>query len=243
MRHLAFFVLLSLSPGLFAQEAIPTGTILPVQLNSTLKSDHAKPGQVLTTRIMQDVPLPGGSKIRAGAKVIGHVVAARPETNSRPAEVVLRFDTLAVGQRRIPVTTSLRALAGMMEVAEAQVPKTGPDRGTSEHDWNTVQIGGEVNYHDAVLADGLHTVGRSVADGVLARPTAPVGSKCRDDIEPDDQPQALWLFSSYACGLYGFSDLTLIHAGRTDPVGEITISSRTGKVNVPAGSGMLLRVK
>lgn len=56
MRSLLTFILLY-STGLFAQEAIPPGTVLPVQLESTLDSLKNKLGQIITARFMQDVPL------------------------------------------------------------------------------------------------------------------------------------------------------------------------------------------
>lgn len=49
----------------------------------------------------------------------------------------LRFDTLAIGKQRLAMTTSLRALATMMDVSEAHVPESGPDRRTSENEWTT----------------------------------------------------------------------------------------------------------
>jgi len=49
-------------------------------------------------------------------------------------------------------------------------------------------------------------------------------------------------FSSDACGLYDFPNVTLAHAGRTDPVGQITLLSSRGNLNIRGGSGMLLRV-
>jgi hypothetical protein len=77
---------------------------------------------------------------------MGQVVAVRPASNGSSAEISIRFDTLATGTQHIPVITNLRALATMMDVAEAQFPESGPDRGTSEYSWTTDQIGGEVDY-------------------------------------------------------------------------------------------------
>jgi len=77
---------------------------------------------------------------------------------------------------------------------------------------------------------------------VLVRLSAKPGTKCRGNIGDNDRPQALWLFSSDACGTYGFSDLAILHAGRSDPLGEIMLASEHGDLNIRGGSGMLLRV-
>ncbi|MGB8063863.1 MAG: hypothetical protein WCF26_18360 [Candidatus Sulfotelmatobacter sp.] len=240
MRRLALIVLL-MSAGSFAQDAIPAGTILPVQLSSSLKSGKLRPGQTVSARLMQDVPLPANRNLPAGAKVLGHVVSSE-SPNPGEIQVSLRFDTLLTGKRRIPIVTNLRALATMMDVADAQEPENGPDRGTSEYSWTTDQIGGEVNYHGARVDRGSSLVGASVADGVLVRPASRPGTPCRGILYDNDAPQALWVFSSDACGLYDLPDLTLVHAGRTEPVGQITLRAAKGKLNVRSGSGMLLRV-
>jgi hypothetical protein len=243
MKQFLFVTLIAFSTQLFGQDKIPVGTILPVQLNSSLRSDKARVGEQISARIMQDVPLPGGRKIHAGAKVLGHIVAARPAAYGMMADLSLRFDTLATGRRRVPMITNLRALATMMDVSEAQVPESGPDRGTSEDEWTTDQIGGEVVYRGGVVAHGSNIVGNSVlGSGVLVHVAANPGLKCRGEVDGNDQLQALWVFSSDACGLYDLPNLNLSHSGRTDPVGQITLHSNKGNVKIRGGSGMLLRV-
>jgi hypothetical protein len=81
-----------------------------------------------------------------------------------------------------------------------------------------------------------------LGSGVLVHVSSTPGKKCRGEIDSDDQLQALWVFSSDACGLYDLPNLTLTHAGRTDPVGQITLSATRGNVKVRGGSGLLLRV-
>ena len=62
MRALMAMLMLGLcSLGVRATNS--SGTALPVMLNSTLDARRAKPGQPISGRIMQDVPLPDGWKI------------------------------------------------------------------------------------------------------------------------------------------------------------------------------------
>jgi len=245
MKHMLLLVLVAFSTQLLAESAIAAGTILPVELRSSLSSKKSKVGQVVTARIMQDVPLPGGSQIRAGAKVIGHVVGVSQANNTSGAKLTLRFDTVVVSKRRIPITTNLRALASSMAVWEAQLPKTGPDRGTPEDAWNTVQVGGdEVVYRGGgPVVHGMRIVGQPTNDsGVLARVASNPESMCRGQLEGNDRLQALWVFSSDACGTYDLPHVTITHAGRSNPVGEIVLASDKDELNIRAGSGMLLRV-
>jgi hypothetical protein len=189
-RYAALIGLLMSSAGLFAQNAIPPGTILPVQLNSSLRSDKVKPGQSISARLMQDVPLPAGAKLHAGATVIGHVIAVKSASNGTGGEISVRFDSLKSGALHIPLVTNLRALATMMDVSEAQKPESGPDRGTSQYNWTTDQIGGEVNYHGGgAIAHGSNIVGHSAPDGVLVRVSSKPGTKCRGEVDGNDRPK------------------------------------------------------
>jgi hypothetical protein len=155
----------------------------------------------------------------------------------------VHFDSLQVSKRRIPISTNLRAIASMREVEDAQVPEAGPDRGTSQAAWTTVQVGGEVVYRGGgSVANGLQAVGIPTANGVLAHVSSVPGTKCRGEVGDNDRLQALWVFSSDACGAYGFSDLEIADSGRSDPIGEIVLTADKRDVHLPSGSGMLLRV-
>ncbi len=242
MKPILWISLIMFSAQLFAQNTIPAGTILPLSLNSSLNSRKLKAGQVITTRVMQDVPL-SGSKIHAGAKVIGQVINVKPASGAGGAQLSIRFDTLVVSKQRISITTDLRALASAMAVEDAQVPESGPDRGTPKEAWTTDQVGGEVVYRGGgPVSNGLRSVGEPTFDGVLVHVSDKPGTKCRGEIDGNDRLQALWVFSSDACGTYGFADLAIVHAGRNNPVGEIILASEKGDVNVRSGSGMLLRI-
>jgi len=228
--------------GALAQNSIPPGTIIPAQFNHSLNSQKSKTGQTITARIMQDVPLSAGKKIRAGAKVIGYVASVSAPDREGRSRIRLRFDRIQLGHKPVPIRASLRALASMMEVEEAQIPPSGPDRGTPWA-WTTRNlIGGEVAYGEGgPVARGTRIVGMALANGVLA-PVKSTPSGCRGEIADNTQPQALWVFSSDACGVYGMPGVEITHAGRTEPLGEIVLTSKRGKLEISSGSGMLLRV-
>jgi len=216
------------------------GTILPVELESSL-STKIDPGSELAARVMQDVPLPNLRWMKAGAKVIGRVIAANRPHDGIRGSITFRFDQLLTGKTTIPITTDLRAIAGFMEVEEARVPLTGPDRGTPQGAWTTQQIGGDVVYREGgKVREGRLTVGKPVFGGVLARPLA--NAPCRGEAYENDRMQAFWVFSASACGTYGLAGVSIVHAGRDDPVGEITLAAKRGNLNVHSGDGMLLRV-
>jgi len=229
MKTIIVFLILSVlaSPSTsFAQVSIADGTVLPLQLNSRLNTRKSKPGEEISARIMQDVPLSQGQKIRKGAKVVGHVVTVKEPKAGEPAEMTLRFDRLEFAHRSIPMSTSLRVLAS---AAEVEVTRN--------------LIGGEVAYGEGgPVARGTEIIGKSLADGVLIPAEANPANRCRGEVAANAGPQAFWVFSSDACGAYGIADLEIIHAGRSNPLGEIILASRNGELNIRSGSGMLLRV-
>src|SRR3981189_1594660 len=146
---------------------VPRGTILPVRLNQSISSSKSQPGQIITARIMQDVPLTNGGKIREGSKVIGHVVSVSSPAEGDGGKLSLQFDQLISSGRRIPIRTNLRAVAGFMAIMQAETPTDGPESMPIAR----TQVGGDVAYTSA--GEGTTTagevVGKSLNGGVLTQ--------------------------------------------------------------------------
>jgi hypothetical protein len=239
MKVLNVFLLVLLSVSLLAQTEVPPGTLLPVMLSSSIDTKKSKTDDKIGARLMQDVPLGGKDRLPAGSHLSGHIVQV---SDSR---VALIFDHLTFHHHTIALRTNLRSLASMMEVNDAQLPANAisGDRGTSEYDWTTEQIGGDVVYgkRGGRVMRGHTVVGHSVlGDGVIAVPRAELGSKCGAG-DDNGTPQAMWLFSASACGTYGYPDIEIADADKSEPAGTIVLVSHS-RIKIRSGSGMLLRV-
>lgn len=230
----------------YGQQEIPRGTIIPVALDGTLSSAKAKAGAAISSRVKQDVPLPNGQKIREGTKVVGHVIETKPASAGGGASITFAFDHLKTSKEELPVTTNLRAIASFNAVNNAMIPPYGMGEGDSWNGRTTIQIGGDAVYWGGgPVASRFGPVGKPVegADsGVLVRVTAAPGSPCRGEVDNNHALQAMWVFSSDACGVYELNGLSITHAGRDKPLGVIELSSRGSEVKLHSGTGMLLRV-
>jgi hypothetical protein len=223
---------------------IPVGTVLPVRLDHGFSSNSAAEGRKITGRIMQDLPLPNHDKIPQGARVSGTIVAVTSAGAKADGRISFRFDRIEILHHTIPVVTSLRAIAGFIEVQFAQTPETSPGFGTPYVWATTRQIGGDEVYGvgGPVTDQWSNNVGKGVFGGVLVHVRTHPGSKCRGPLDAEDRLQALWVFSSDACGVYGMTGVTIAHAGRTAPLGEIVLTADHRDVIVRGASGVLLRV-
>ncbi len=247
MKHSWVILIAMLAAGsapAMAATTIPTGTIIPVRLDSTISSANSKPGDKLSATLMQNVPLPSGTEIHRGTKLTGEVVGVTRATGTQPGQVTLRWKTITLDNQIVPIQTNLRALASMMEVEQAGIPPMGPDRGTPPPDYTTEQVGGETVYRTAgVVGSGTQIIGKQVANGILASPSPNSVRGCRGKVDGEAVPAAFWVFSSDACGSYGTDETRIEHAGRTSPQGEIVVAATRGEVKLRSGSGMLLRME
>jgi hypothetical protein len=119
--------------------AIPSGTILPIRLNSSLSSSKTRPGQIITARIMQEVPLGNGGKLPAGSRVIGHVVDVSSPANVNTEQTSLQFDKLISSGR---TQNQFKGGRRFVAVMEAGIPADGP----VSMPIATTQVGGETAF-------------------------------------------------------------------------------------------------
>jgi hypothetical protein len=184
-----------------------------------------------------------GTRLPRGTAVSGRVLRVESGSGSSMSQVSLAFDSVRFQGRDIPITTSLRAMASMQAVFDAQLPTNLiDDYGSTIRDWNTLQVGGQSVYRgNGTVMEGAEVVGKATTVGeVFGEPKTWPWSACARD-RASKTVQSFWVFSTDACGVYGFDGLRLAHAGRSEPVGQIVLES-PGELRVRAGSSMLLMV-
>jgi len=225
-------------------EQIPVGTILPVSLENSIKLQQARKGDAIEARIMQDVPLPDGGKIRTRSRGTGAIDSVERDTAGSGVNLSFHFDKLEFGNKTVPIVTGLRTIASYRTVRAAQMPLTGADSGTPAGWGTTVLIGGDIRFGDGgkVRNRSKQVVGKGVTGGVLVHIHAQPAAGCEGPVNGDDHPQALWVFSSDACGVYDLQGVKIVHNGKSEPVGEITLGFRKDDMKLESGTGMLLRV-
>jgi hypothetical protein len=244
---IAIIVICGFAYPAHAQEQFPVGTVIAIQLDHTLDSRSSKPGRRIVAHIAQETPLEDKRVIRVGAKVFGEVTEV--ENALGHAELGLRFDRLVLGKTEVEIRTKMRALASALEVDSAKTSYIVGSDASNLGAQTTALIGGtEVVFRGGGEVENEHgeVVGRPVHGGVLAVVTNQAGSKC-EEIPVSKTPQAVWLFSSRACGMYGFRTLQFEN-GTNGNAGEILLTRKNKKdwrmtnIELPAGSAFLLAI-
>src|SRR5271166_3082372 len=109
MRRLSPILLLCLAGSCLWGQKTPAGTLLPAMLDDTFDSDKSKPGEAISAKLRQDVPLPGKGKIKRDSKILGHVVAVSPASGGDPYQITVRFEQIEVNKRPVTISVGLRA--------------------------------------------------------------------------------------------------------------------------------------
>ena len=236
LAKLAFAVLSFVA--LLSAQALPAGTALPIAVGSSLNAKRVKVGQKVEGKLMQEVRLPSNAILKKGSRLTGHVVSAN-KPGAKGSSIVVQFDQLQNDKQTIALNVSLRALASSADVFNAGLP-TGPSStGEFSGNWITRQVGGELVFRGrGYVASTEGKVGTWSGSGVWGK-LQPAGDCPASD--GNGEEQALWIFSTTACGTYGLEDVKLASAGRTDPMGQITLESPKD-IEIRGGSAWLLLV-
>jgi hypothetical protein len=226
-----------------SRSAIPAGTVLPLRLEKTISTKDVR-GQVVEAKVAQDVPLPDGEKIPMKSTVRGSILSVETDAEGAGMKVTLKFDQLEDRKETLTIATYLRAIASGRAVQSAQLPNAGADMGSPAGWADTVQIGGDIRFGDggAVRDRAKEKVGKGVVGGVLVHVRANPALGCAGPSNGNDYLQALWVFSSDACGVYDLKGVKIAHSGRGSPLGEITLHFEKEDMKVEAGAGMLVWV-
>ncbi len=199
MRCLCLTAALLCSTAMMVAQDLPAGTALPIALSSALDAKKDKPGKKFEGKTMQEIRLPSGATIKSGSRVTGSILEV-----TKPAaggwRIALRFEQLVNDGRVVPLTVSLRAVAAAEDVFSAGIPINTASDYESRANWTTRQVGGDVmNRSRGLVAAGDAIVGKW-AGAVWAKltPAPEAGCPATDD---NDHEQAMWVFSTSACGV------------------------------------------
>jgi hypothetical protein len=226
--------------------SLSPGTTLPIQFEKALDPSHIHAGDAIAARTAQNVRLANGQILPAGAHVNGQVVFASafvfdktPYAKQKASTLAIRFDSIESKGEMLPLNVYVRAMADPLAVWDAQRPKS-TDLDTLG---TTTQIGGDQvvpSQREVVSQDG-DVIGYRRKGGVYAHLISAAGNGSTD-CDASDTEQSMGLFSASACGLYGYTDVTMLNGGKTGEKSTLTLSSRRRSAKIWAKSEALLEV-
>jgi hypothetical protein len=230
-------------------ETIPVATAIPVIFTQTLDAAKAKPGEAVTVKTTQVVLLPGGETIPSGTPLIGHVIEATPFVFNpapyavqKPSVVSVHFDKIATSGSTIPVSFSVRAIAGPVASHEASILHY---RDETDSTGTRILIGGSEfsPVESQVLSPRGDVVGYNRKNGVFARLIAEDYESKNSvlDCAATDSEQSVGIFSASACGVYGMDAASMSDSG-VNGDGAFVLESNSETVKLYAKSEALLQV-
>jgi hypothetical protein len=221
-------------------QQIPPGTTVPIQIKTGLNAESDAAGKRIVGRVMQDVSLPSGGKIKDGAPITGHIVRVT-KLGTSGSSMVVSFDAIQSRNHHIPVRASLLAVASWLDVSQAQNPINSTANMDSASQWTTRQVGGDIvrrGWGKAGSSSGVR--GKWIkGTAVVIKLTPNPEAGCPGGGPGYEIEQAVWVFSSAACGTYGLSNVSIAHSGAASPAGQIELKSTKNMV-MRSGSGWLL---
>jgi len=209
---------------------LPPRTTLPIAFTRSIDANHSHVGDAVLARTTQDVILPGGIKLPAGAQVNGHVVESAPFTFDRTpyakqtqSTLSIHFDTVTSGSLSLPLNVYVRAMADPLTTWSADMPLPNDDSSSPA----TMQIGGDTTRRsqDEVLSQDGDVVGYR-RHGVVYANLISASGKSPNVCDASDTEEAMGAYSASACGLYGFAGDDLADVGAGSRPSTLVLVSR-----------------
>jgi hypothetical protein len=229
-----------------ASQGLSPGTTLPIQFERSVDSSHVQAGDAVVAKTTQQVRLANGQVLPAGAHVTGHVVATKafifdktPYAKQQASTLTIRFDSVESKGETLPLQVYVRAMADPLAVWDAERPQATDMDPLSTR----TQIGGDqvIPSQSEVRSQDDDIVGYNRHGGVYAHLISAAGNgpvSC----DASDTEQSMGHFSASACGLYGYTDVRVLDAGKSGNTSTLTLSARRRSAKIWAKSEALLEV-
>jgi hypothetical protein len=226
-------------------DSLTPGTTLPIAFPHGIDSGHIQAGAPVEAKTTQQVHLENGHMLPSGTRVLGHVVTSNafsfdktPYAKQSASTLTIQFDSIVSDGEKLPVHVYVRAMADPLTVWDAQRPKATDLDPLS----TTTQIGGDqvTPSQSEVESQEGDTVGYRRRSGVYAHLVSAVG-RGSESCDATNTEQSMGLFSASACGLYGYTDTTLMSSGKNGE-STFTLTARRRSAKIWAKSQALLEV-
>jgi hypothetical protein len=243
------------TPFLLAQSQASTklaarlaaSTTLPITFTRTVNAKSAHAGDPVFAKTIERVNLADGQVIPSGASVTGRIVDAvpfafdkTPYAKQNSSTLTIHFDSIDSRGATLPLNVYVRALADPITTWDAQKARPVDE----DPDATTVQIGGgeifEPHQGQVIDMEG-DIVGYQHHGGIYAH-LLPASGNSPEGCDGGNTEVAVALFSASACGLYGFTNVSMVHSGRTGSASTLMLSSRRASPEILKGSTALLEV-
>lgn len=223
--------------------SLPVGMAVPILFTHKISAQSSKHGDPVTAKTMQVILNGPVQSIPKGSLVLGHIVDVSYAGKNRNSSLSMMFDRIVDEHTAIPICASARAIVNALEAYQATMEATSLDATAS---LGTTLVGGDhVRPGDKqVLAPDDDDVGISNRFGIFSRlePGAPHDASTPESCTGVATLQSVAIFSSRACGLYGFPGTRMRSAGNGEPPGVIQLQSDRFGVEIAPGSAALLQI-
>jgi hypothetical protein len=221
--------------------ALKAPTTFPIVFMKTVSAANSRAGDMVVAKTQQAVQLANGTVVPSGTKVTGHVVAADKFSfdatlyaHQKAATLSVRFDSMEVAGRQVPLNVTVRAMASPVVSWDAR--KAGPSDMDSQA--TVMQVGGDKlvpSQAEVRNMDG-DIVAYNKRNGVYAHLIA--SGRC----DGSDVEVSVGIYSASACGLYGFANVTASEFGSSNTPSVLTLASSRTSPQIWKHSTALLEV-